>query len=278
VADATPGQAARDRVGIRDYTCGICGEQFGSNCAPGDIQCTNDDCEARLCPCCEAWFTEQGHSSQDLRAIPALRRQLDEARAALRKLADDGNLEARELLAGLTLPPMPEKWAAQERTAPGPAETAAELDGLRKALHAIKLGIAEPSPRWVAEEALNGRYFDPMTDSGIWNMNATTAPDDGKTSGQLLHESLCESAVAEFGMPLEAFESWDQMRESQRKRLEAAAQAAATGQARLAREAAADNIRLRGLLDEAAVVMRGYTGTSLPSKADELCKRAGLEA
>lgn len=51
-------QAARDRAHIRDYTCGLCEEEFGSNLSPGDIRCTN--CEARLCPCCGAWFTEDG--------------------------------------------------------------------------------------------------------------------------------------------------------------------------------------------------------------------------
>jgi hypothetical protein len=58
----------------------------------------------------------------------------------------------------------------------------------------------------------------------------------GKTPGQLIHESLCESAVAEFGMPIEAFQPWDQVRESQRTRLEAAAAAVETEQLLLARE------------------------------------------
>lgn len=84
---ATPGQPVpsaverlRQRAGVKDYACGLCGEEFGSNLGPGDIQCTNDDCEARRCPACEAWFTEDGESSLDLRDIPALREQLRLAR------------------------------------------------------------------------------------------------------------------------------------------------------------------------------------------------------
>jgi excisionase family DNA binding protein len=46
---------------VTDYRCGLCGEEFGSNCYPGDISCTG--CDARLCPCCGAWFTELGDMS-----------------------------------------------------------------------------------------------------------------------------------------------------------------------------------------------------------------------
>ena len=56
-------QEARRRAGIKDYTCGLCGEEFGSNCDPGDIQCT--DCDARLCPCCGAWFSESAVSAPE---------------------------------------------------------------------------------------------------------------------------------------------------------------------------------------------------------------------
>ena len=49
------------------------------------------------------------------------------------------------------------------------AAVTAERDGLRKALHAIELGVTEPSPKWVAGEALNGRYFDPEADAGVWS-------------------------------------------------------------------------------------------------------------
>jgi hypothetical protein len=55
-------------------------------------------------------------------------------------------------------------------------ELAAELDGLRKALRAITLGIAEPSPKTVAGNALNGRYFDPETDAGVWSMADAAEP------------------------------------------------------------------------------------------------------
>ena len=47
---------------MKDYTCGLCGEEFSSNCSPGDIQCT--ECEARLCPCCGTWFSELGEMSK----------------------------------------------------------------------------------------------------------------------------------------------------------------------------------------------------------------------
>jgi hypothetical protein len=60
----------RRKAGMREYTCGLCAEEFGSNCSPGDIQCTNDDCEARLCPCCGAWFTEDGEMSAAVAAAP----------------------------------------------------------------------------------------------------------------------------------------------------------------------------------------------------------------
>jgi hypothetical protein len=72
VSTETPDQASRRRAGIKDYTCGLCAEEFGSNCQPGDIECTNDDCEARLCPCCGAWFNEDGDSSQEPHAVPEL--------------------------------------------------------------------------------------------------------------------------------------------------------------------------------------------------------------
>ena len=45
------------------------------------------------------------------------------------------------------------------------------------------------------------------------------------TPGQALHDSLRESAVIEFDLDIESFESWDHIRPSQRNRMEAAAQA-----------------------------------------------------
>ncbi len=79
--------------------------------------------------------------------------------------AVDAGYEARARLAD-----------AQERPAPELAALTAERDGLRKSLHAIELGIAEPSPQSVARDALNGRYFDPGTDAGVWNLNAAARP------------------------------------------------------------------------------------------------------
>jgi hypothetical protein len=39
---------------MRDFTCGECGETFGTNCTEADIQCAN--CDARRCPHCHEWF------------------------------------------------------------------------------------------------------------------------------------------------------------------------------------------------------------------------------
>ena len=71
----------------------------------------------------------------------------------------------------------PEEREAEE------AGAKAVLDGLRKALHAIELGIAEPSPQSVARDALNGRYFDPDTDAGVWNFNAAARPASEQEPG-----------------------------------------------------------------------------------------------
>lgn len=59
------------------------------------------------------------------------------------------------------------------------SEVFTERDGLRKALRAITLGITEPSPKTVAENALNGRYFDPRTDSGVWGPAADPNHEPG---------------------------------------------------------------------------------------------------
>ena len=39
---------------LPEYTCGQCGETFGSNCALDDIRCV--ECGAIRCPHCEKWF------------------------------------------------------------------------------------------------------------------------------------------------------------------------------------------------------------------------------
>jgi hypothetical protein len=81
VSGTTPGQAAIDaeaerwRAGLKDYCCGLCGEEFRSNCDAGDIACV--ECDARLCPCCGAWFSESGEMAEAL-----------EHRAAMAQLAD----------------------------------------------------------------------------------------------------------------------------------------------------------------------------------------------
>jgi transcriptional regulator with XRE-family HTH domain len=52
-ASLLPGQA-RDLPPLPEYTCGQCGETFGTNCDPDDIECTY--CEAKRCPHCQTWF------------------------------------------------------------------------------------------------------------------------------------------------------------------------------------------------------------------------------
>jgi hypothetical protein len=42
----------------RVMACGRCGTRFGTNCQPGDIECT--DCEARLCSSCWHWEVSGG--------------------------------------------------------------------------------------------------------------------------------------------------------------------------------------------------------------------------
>jgi hypothetical protein len=44
----------RDEHGYAEFTCGLCGEVFGTNCDLADIACT--ECDARRCPDCGSWF------------------------------------------------------------------------------------------------------------------------------------------------------------------------------------------------------------------------------
>jgi hypothetical protein len=103
------GSAQRPLPPLPQYTCGSCGETFGSNCDQDDITCPY--CEARRCPHCKRWFgseyadDEPGTpepagdqvtvSREDLRRAvprydedqladlpPALRESLDRLRAA----------------------------------------------------------------------------------------------------------------------------------------------------------------------------------------------------
>lgn len=87
------------------------------------------------------------------------------------------------------------------------AELEAERDGLRGTLHAIKLGISEPSPKWVAEQALNGRYFDPMNDSGVWGFAAAHAAPEVRAradaADRLIRDTL-EALCRRDGLSLES--------------------------------------------------------------------------
>jgi DNA-directed RNA polymerase subunit RPC12/RpoP len=40
--------------GMREFTCGNCGEEFSTNCYDDDIACP--ECGARKCPECDFWF------------------------------------------------------------------------------------------------------------------------------------------------------------------------------------------------------------------------------
>jgi DNA-directed RNA polymerase subunit RPC12/RpoP len=42
---------------IQQYTCGACGETFGSNVAEDEIECAY--CDVKRCPCCRSWFGGQ---------------------------------------------------------------------------------------------------------------------------------------------------------------------------------------------------------------------------
>jgi hypothetical protein len=44
----------RELPPLPQYTCGQCGETFGTNCYPHDIACAY--CGAILCPHCGEWF------------------------------------------------------------------------------------------------------------------------------------------------------------------------------------------------------------------------------
>jgi hypothetical protein len=85
VTAETPDQASRRRAGIKDYTCGLCGGEFGSNCRPGSIECAY--CDARLCPCCGSWFGELGDMSQEPPPVP----ELAAYEADIASLADQRN-------------------------------------------------------------------------------------------------------------------------------------------------------------------------------------------
>jgi DNA-directed RNA polymerase subunit RPC12/RpoP len=39
---------------MREFTCGACGETFGTNCVDEDIMCP--ECDAQRCPHCGKWF------------------------------------------------------------------------------------------------------------------------------------------------------------------------------------------------------------------------------
>jgi hypothetical protein len=84
------------------------------------------------------------------------------------------------------------------------AAVTAERDGLRKSLHAIEDGIAEPSPRTVATDALNGRYFDPETDTGVWDVAGTgsalpAAPDPDDDAGDFVQDRHADLDIGEGG-------------------------------------------------------------------------------
>jgi hypothetical protein len=52
----TPARPERTLPPLPQYTCGQCGETFGTNFRIEEIECP--ECEARRCPHCETWFGE----------------------------------------------------------------------------------------------------------------------------------------------------------------------------------------------------------------------------
>jgi excisionase family DNA binding protein len=85
-------------AGIKDYRCGLCGEEFGSNCYPGDISCTG--CDARLCPCCGTWFTELGEMSaapegHGFLKVSAVARLMSVSGMTVYRLIESGELPAK---------------------------------------------------------------------------------------------------------------------------------------------------------------------------------------
>lgn len=83
---------------VTDYKCGLCGEEFGSNCFPGNISCTG--CDARLCPCCGAWFTELGEMSAGLEdhgflKVAEVARLMGVSGMTVYRLIESGDLPAK---------------------------------------------------------------------------------------------------------------------------------------------------------------------------------------
>lgn len=108
-------------------------------------------------------------------------------------------------------------------------------------------------------------------------MTAVTGP----TPGQALHDSLRESAIATFGPAGSGYETWDQVPQWQRDRMEdagkAAVEAARLRQPEELREAMAETRQLRDLFDaittDPDVIKR--LGASVVSNWR---RRAGLKA
>jgi hypothetical protein len=101
------------------------------------------------------------------------------------------------------------------------------------------------------------------------------------TPGQALHDSLLQSAVTHFGLPVEQFEAWDHMPAQQQKRMEdagkAAVDAARLRQPEELRQAMAETRALAGHLDLATRLMLDLGGDELAASARRIRKAAGLE-
>jgi hypothetical protein len=76
-------------------------------------------------------------------------------------------------------------------------------------------------------------------------MEETKTEAEAMTPGRVIHESLRESAVAEFGLPAERFEAWDDLLPAQRRRLEAAGEAVIAASPDVAKRLADGNRKLR---------------------------------
>ena len=169
-----PGQAAREalRQAFREHSGGCPGQE----CA----DC--DRLDAEFMTLADAYALAAQETAQS--AVSALQRLADKTPMGNWDEPEPAEVALRRDYAQVALDAL--TAAAQEQPAPASAsqvrrhaeqaapewwgQVAAEHTGMRNALNAIAMGITEPSPKTVAENALNGRYFDPMNDSGAWRL------------------------------------------------------------------------------------------------------------
>lgn len=102
---------------LPQYQCGNCGEEFGSNCDPGDIRCP--ECEASMCPHCKRWFGGDWDGEREDSSPGTLQERIDGLSKALAAATEiiaerDARLAALDacLPAGADRPVTPELLTA----------------------------------------------------------------------------------------------------------------------------------------------------------------------